>query len=104
MLVFMDDLAPIDPVLQHPVKRAPDNRLPAPASAGCAGPPLAADALSFELLLQQTHRAERGVTSKDMADGLSLAVDYDQLVIAGSVAERRHSAHPHTLLLRRGDL
>src|SRR5437764_9335615 len=69
MLVLMNDLAPIDPVLQHPVQRAPDNRLPAPASAGCARPSLAANALSFELLLEQTHRAERGVAPEDMADG-----------------------------------
>src|SRR5437667_12703876 len=53
MLVLMNDLAPIDPVLQHPVQRAPDTRLAAPASARCAGPALAPNALSFELFLQQ---------------------------------------------------
>src|ERR1700730_15251453 len=104
MLVLMDDLTPIDPVLQHPVQRAPDNRLAAPAAAGGARPTLAADAVSFELLLQQTHRAQSGVAPEDMADGLSLALDHDQLVIAGSVAERWHAAHPHPLLLRRGNL
>src|SRR3984893_9642553 len=104
MLVLMDDLAPIDPVLQHPIQRAPDNRLAAHAWAGGARPPLAADAVSFELLLQQTHRAQRGVAPEDMPHGLSLALDHDQLVIVGSVAERWHSAHPHPLLLRRGDL
>jgi hypothetical protein len=39
-----------------------------------------------------------------MADGPSLAVDHDQLVVTCPVAERWHAAHPHTLLLRRGDL
>src|SRR3979409_1613332 len=104
MLGLMDDLAPIDPVLQHPVQRAPDNRLAAPAPAGGARPPLAADAVSFELLLQQTHRVERGVAPEDVPHGFSFAADTAQLVIVGSVAERRHSAHPHALLLRRGNL
>src|SRR5882762_9666928 len=47
MLVLMDDLAPVDPVLQHPVQRAPDNWLAAPASAGGTRPALAPDAESF---------------------------------------------------------
>src|SRR4030088_3164291 len=103
-LVLVHDLATVDPVLQYQVERATGERLAAPASARGTGPAFAGDAVRFELRLQQPHRAELGITLEDVADGLSLALDWGKLVIAGSVAKRWYPAHPHALLLRRGDL
>src|SRR5712671_6517333 len=98
-LVLMHDLAAIDPVLQHQIEGATGERLATPAAARGARPPLAADAASFELLLQQTHRAEGSIALEDVADGLSLALDWGKLAVAGLVPERRHAAHPHALPL-----
>jgi hypothetical protein len=63
-LVLVDDLAAIDPVAQDQVERAPAEPLAAPASARHAGPDLAGDAVGFEFLLQQSHRAERHIAAE----------------------------------------
>src|SRR5580692_12075670 len=59
VLVLVDDLAVIDPVLQHQIKRAACDRLAAPAPAGGAGPLLADNSLELQLVPEQTHRAQR---------------------------------------------
>src|SRR2546425_137508 len=104
MLVLVHDLAAIDPVPQHRIERAPSERLAAPAAARRADPGFAANAGAIELLLQQSHRAEGGVTPEDMPYHLSFGGDHDQLVVSAPVTEGRHAAHPHALLLRGGDL
>src|SRR4030088_2081176 len=86
-LVFVDDLAAIDPVLQHQIEGATGERLATPAAARGARPPLAADAASFELFLPQTHPAEGSIALEDVADGLSLALDWGKLAVAGLVPE-----------------
>jgi hypothetical protein len=103
-LVFVDDLAAVDLVFEHRVKRATAERLAAPAAARCADPALTGDAVGLEFLLQQSHRAERHIAPEDIANRLGLALDDDQLSVADRVAERRHPAHPHPLLFRGGDL
>src|SRR5690242_18538105 len=104
MLVLVDDLATIDPVLQHRVERTARRRLATPTAATRANPCFAADAGRGERLLQQPYRAQRGVAAEDVLHGLDLFRHDDQLVVTALVAERRHTAHPHALLLRGGDL
>src|SRR5215469_8211170 len=65
---------------------------------------LAVDPAGIELILQQPHRAEFGIAAEDRANGFRLAVDDDKLAVLYPIPERRHPAHPHALLLRRGDL
>ena len=103
-VVAVDDLAAVDPVPQHQVERAAGDRLAAPAAPRSAGPALADDPPGFEFLLEQPHRAERGVAKEDLTHGLSLGLDHDEPVLAHRIAERRDPAHPHPLLLRGSDL
>src|SRR5439155_21523194 len=94
-LALVDDLASIDPVLQHQIERTAGEWLAASQATRCARPQLAVDAAG---------RAEFGVTAKDEAHGFRLAVDDDQLAVLCPIPERRHTAHPHPFLLRGGDL
>ncbi len=103
-LLLVDDLAAVDPVLQHQIEGAAGERLPAPAAARGARPLLAPDARRLELLLEQPDGAERRITPEDVPHRLGLGGNDDELAIAHRVAERRHAAHPHPLLLRCRDL
>ena len=88
------DLAPVQPVAQQRVQRAPGEWLPR----------LAPDAVEGELLLQQPHRAEREVEAEHAPDGVGLGLVHHQLALARLVAERHRAAHPHALALGGGDL
>src|SRR5467141_926404 len=103
-LLLVDDLASIDPVLQHQIERAAGEWLAASQATRCARPELALDAAGVELVLQQPDRAEFGIAAKNEAHGFRLAVDDDQLAVLRLIPERRHAAHPHPFLLRGGDL
>src|SRR6266446_10197349 len=103
-LLIVDDLASIDPVLQHQIQRAAREWLAAAQATRCARPQPALNAAGVELVLQQPDRAEFGIAPKDEAHGLRLAFDDDQLAGLCPIPERRHAAHPHPLLLRGGDL
>jgi hypothetical protein len=67
------------------------------------GAVFAADSRSIEFCLEGTHRPEFDVTPEYMKDGLCLLFIDDELPVPDIVAERRQAAHPHALLLRRGD-
>src|SRR5712672_402285 len=103
-LLVVNDLAPINAVLQHQVERTAGERLPTRDAARGAGPQLALDAPRFQLVLQQPDRAEFGIAAKDEAHDFRLAVDDDELAVLRLITERRHPAHPHPLLFRGGDL
>src|SRR5437588_7204513 len=103
-LLLVDDLASIDPVLQHQIERAAGEWLAAAQATRCARPQLASDAAGVELLLQQPDRAELGIVAKDEAHGLCVAFDDDELAGLCPIPEWRHAAHPHPFLLRGGDL
>src|SRR5437762_13880430 len=60
-LRLVDDLASIDPVLQHRIERAAREWLAASQATRCARPQRALDAAGVELLLQQPDRAECGI-------------------------------------------
>ena len=62
--------------------------IPAASSSACKG----------------THRLELEIAPEDVDDGPSLVLVDDELAVFDVVAERRHAAHPHALLLGGGDL
>src|SRR6202051_2315811 len=56
------------------------------------------------LLLDPAHAAELTIESEEAAHGLGLGrVDHER-ALARVIAQRHIAAHPHALLLRRGDL
>src|SRR5262249_50715222 len=79
-------------------------RLAASDAARGARPCLAVDAAGIEIILQQPHRAEFGIAAEDRANGFRLAVDHHELAVLYPIPERRHTAHPHPLPFRGGDL
>src|SRR6478735_8101975 len=102
--LLVDDLASIDPVLQHQIERAAGEWLAALPATRCARPQFAPDAAGVQLALQQPDRAEFGIPTKNEAHGLRLAFVDDELAVLCLIPERRHAAHPHPFLLRGGDL
>src|ERR1700737_1128710 len=56
------------------------------------------------LLLDPAHAAELTIESEDAAHRLGLGRVDDERALARVIAERHIAAHPHALLLRRGDL
>src|SRR5213596_1344432 len=68
-LLLVDDLAAIDPVLQHQIERTAGEWLAAPPATRCAGPQFALDAAGVQLVLQQPDRAEFGIAAKNEAYG-----------------------------------
>src|SRR6516165_2202542 len=103
-LAVVNDLAAIDAVPQYQVKGTARERLAADQATRSARPRLAFDAARFELLLQQSDRAEFGIAARDRAHKLRLAVDDDKPVVLHPIPERWHASHPHPFLLRGGDL
>src|ERR1700747_2246663 len=103
-LSLVNDLADIGAVLQHQVERATREWLTADEAAGSARPRFALDAAGVELLFQQPDRAEFGIPAEDRAHDLRFAVDDEEFVVLCPVPERRHTAHPHPLAFRGGDL
>src|ERR1700724_574047 len=103
-LLLVNDLTPIDAVLQHQIERAAREWLAAPQATRGAGPQLALDAPGFQLVLQQPDGAEFFVAAKDQAHDLRLAFDDDELAVLRLITERRHPTHPHPLPFRGGDL
>src|ERR1700730_2030460 len=103
-LLLVDDLASIDPVLQHQIERAAREWLAAARATRCARPQLALDAAGVELVLQQPDRAAFGIAAKNESHGLRLAFDDDELAVLRPIPERRTASHPHPFLLRGGDL
>src|ERR1700757_1245324 len=90
-LLLVDDLASMDPVLQHQIERAAGEWLAAAQTTRCARPQLALDAVGVQLVLQQPDRAEFGITAKDEAHGFRLAFDDDELAVLCPIPERRHA-------------
>src|SRR5438034_11026319 len=87
-LALVDDLAAIDPVLQHQIERAAREWLAAAPATRCARPQPAVDAAGVELVLQQPDRAEFGIAAKNEAHGFRLALDDDQLAVLCPIPER----------------
>src|SRR5438132_4614154 len=83
-LRLVDDLASVNPVLQHQIERTAREWLAAPQATRCAGPQFALDAAGVQLVLQQPDRAEFGIAAKNEA-----AFDDDQLAVLCPIPERR---------------
>src|SRR3984893_14466478 len=103
-LLVVDDLAPIDAVLQHQIEGTAGKWLATRDSARGARPQLALDAQGLQLVSQPPDRAEFGIAAKNEAHDFRLAFDDHELAVLRLIAERRHPPHPHPLLLRGGDL
>ena len=103
-LLIVNNLTQIDAVLQHQVERAAREWLATRDAARGARPQFDLNAPGVELVLQQPDRAEFDIAAKNEAHGFRFAVDDDELAVLRLIAERRHPAHPHPLLLRGGDL
>src|SRR6516165_2483218 len=103
-LPVVNDLAPIDAVLQYQVEPTAREWLAADAATRSARPSSGYDPADFELFLQQPDRAEFGIAAEDQAYEFCLAVDDDELAVLRPIPEWRHPAHPHPLPLRGGDL
>ena len=97
-LLVVDDLAAIDAVLQHQIERTAGEWLATRDAARAARPQFALDVAGFQLVLQQSDRAEFGVAAKNQAHDFRLAVDDNELSVLRLIPERRHPAHPHPLL------
>src|SRR6202040_1415282 len=80
-LLVVDDLAPIDAVLQHQVERTAGEWLATRDAARTARPQFALDVAGFQLVLQQSDRAEFGVAAKNQAHDFRLAVDDNELSV-----------------------
>src|SRR5207253_9842212 len=63
-LPLVDDLASIDPVLQHQIERAAGEWLAAAQATRCACPKFAPNSAGVQLVLQQPDRAEFGIAAK----------------------------------------
>src|ERR1700730_2684507 len=66
-LLLVNDLAPVNAVLQHQVERAAREWLATRDAARGTRPQLALDAPGFQLVLQPPDRAEFGIAAKDEA-------------------------------------
>src|SRR5207248_68416 len=93
-LLVVNDLAPVNAVLQDQVERAASKWLATRDPARGARPQLALDAQGQQLLLQQPDRPEPGIAAKNEAHDFRLAFDDDELAVLRLIAERRHPAHP----------
>ena len=71
-LVLVDDLAAIDPVLQHQIESTARERLAAIGTAIRCLAGLADDPLRIQLLLEQPDRPQLAVAPEDVADRLGL--------------------------------
>ena len=100
----MSDLAAIQPVLQHLIQIAPQQRPTTARATLRQDPPLGGDALCRELLLQQANRAEFCVKPEYTLNLRRLSRVDHQLAVTDVEAERRVAAHPHALSLGRSDL
>ncbi len=101
---LVDDLAPIDAVPKHFIKGPAGEWLAAGGPAKSIHADFADDATLVEVVLEVRDRAEFAVAPEDVSDGPGLGVIDHQLSVLHVVAERRHAAHPHALLLRGRDL
>src|SRR5271169_7253241 len=78
-LSVVNDLAPINAVLQHQVERTAREWLTRFETTRGAHPQLALDAPGLQLVLQQPDRAEFGIAAKNEAHDFRLAADDDEL-------------------------
>jgi hypothetical protein len=101
---LVDDLAAIDPVLQHLVERAAREGMAAIGTPVRSRPSLADDALCIERGLQFANRAELEVSAKDHPDRFGFRLVDDEFSVLDVIAERGPAAHPQPFLLRGGDL
>jgi hypothetical protein len=102
--VLVHDVAPVDPVLQHQVEGAAGEMLAAGERSAGSFTALAHNTQPVELGLEQRDRPQFRIAPEDHPDGRRIRLIHDQFAVLDVVTERNVAAHPHALLLRRGDL
>src|ERR1700724_340505 len=93
-LLVVDDLAPIDAVLQHQVERTAGEWLATRDAAPGLAPQFSFGVGGVPLVPLQSDRTEFGVAAKNQAYDFRLAVDDNELSVLRLIPERRHPAHP----------
>src|SRR5215831_4911754 len=104
-VALMGNLAAVNAILEHKIKRSPADW--AAAAVFCAvasNTTLAHDTAGRKLLLEIANRLEHQISLEDVDHDLGFILIDDQLAIFDVVSERRHTTHPHTLLLGGRDL
>jgi hypothetical protein len=101
---LVNNVAPIELVLQHQVECPAGEMLAAGQPSAGSFTALGHNTQSIEFGPEQRDRAKLGVALEDHPDSRRLGFADDQLPFPDVVAERHIAAHPHALLLRRGDL
>src|SRR5208337_352960 len=92
------DLTEVDRIGEQFIQRTAPEWLSAGSIAFLGDPNLRDDAVSGQLLFEQTDRTELEITLEDQSDGRGFRVIDDQTPIAPVVAERYRAAHPDSLL------
>src|SRR6202045_3901865 len=89
-LLVVNDLAPVNAVLQHQIERTAGKWFATRDPARGACPQLALDAQGLQLVSQPPDRAEFGIAAKNEAHDFRLAFDDDELAVLRLIAKRRH--------------
>src|SRR6202521_3881861 len=101
---LMNDLAPIDAVLEEMVERPAAERAPAEFSAGGQYALLVPNPTLVEVCPQFRDAAQGKVLLEDQADAVRLLLVDHELAVLDLVTERNGAAHPHALAPRGREL
>src|SRR4051812_29135127 len=99
----MGNLAAVNAVLKHQIKRTTGEFLTTVVGAVQSSPLLALNSGACKVGLEVTNRFERKIPPVDIDDGSGLLFVDHELAVFHVVPERGHTAHPHALLLGGGD-
>src|ERR1700724_3591231 len=103
-LVFVRDLAQVDPVLQHLVEGSAREHSSARSSSISADSLLAPNSLLLQMRAQLRHTALFQIGAKDLLHPFGFFGLDRQLPVPKLVAEGNDSPHPHALALRGSNL
>jgi len=103
-LAFMGDAADIDRVRQEFVDVSPAEQTAAGRAACAIDANRNSQALGVEGLLKADDASRFEIAPEEGAHDRCMIIDDVQSAILDPVAQRNHAAHPHSLLLRSGDL
>src|SRR6202022_3800950 len=100
---LVNNVAPIEPVLQHQVEGAAEEMLTAGQPSPSSFTALAHNPQPVEFGLEQRARAQFRIAPEDQPGSRSLRLIHDQFAVLDVIAERHVAAHPHALALRGRD-
>src|ERR1700679_2141989 len=103
-LAFMSDATDVDRVRQDLVDVPPAEKPAAGRAARAVDADRKPRILSVELLFETHHASHLEVSPKEGAHDLGMILNGMHSAIRNPIAQRDYAAHPHSLLLRSGDL